>query len=116
MVNERLSALDRDSGVEVTQLTHYRGHSHHFYFTNSGWYAGGRKLLFASNRSNLYSIELVTGEIEQFTDLEPVPLPHELEFVRVSTNPVRDEAYLPGGCYTVILNLRGILCLKNATL
>lgn len=96
MKNKRSSYLDRASGVEVTQLTRYRGHSHHFYFTNSGWYAGGKKLLFASdrrNRSNLYSVELETGEIEQLTDLEPVPPPRELEFVRASTNPVRDEAY-----------------------
>lgn len=31
-MNERSSYRDRDSSVEVTQLTHYRGHSHHFYF------------------------------------------------------------------------------------
>ena len=96
MTNERSSYIDRDSGVKVTQLTHYRGHSHHFYFTNSGWYAGGKKLLFASdrnNRSNLYSVEFATGEIEQLTDLEPVPPPRELEFVRASAHAGRGEAY-----------------------
>ena len=41
---------DRNSGVAVTQLTQYKGHSHHFYFTNPGWYDSGRKLLFASDR------------------------------------------------------------------
>ncbi|MCK5850804.1 MAG: PD40 domain-containing protein [Kiritimatiellae bacterium] len=84
------------SGVEVTQLTDYKGHSHHFYFTNPGWYAEGRKLLFGSdrnNRTNLSGIDLETGEIEQLTDLEPVPLPRELEFLRASKNPVRDEVY-----------------------
>ena len=28
------------SGVTLRQLTNYRAHSHHFYFTNPGWYAG----------------------------------------------------------------------------
>lgn len=80
----------------VTQLTDYKGHSHHFYFTNSGWYESGRKLLFSSdrnNRTNLFGVDLTTGEIEQLTDLEPVPLPRELEFLRASKNPVRDEVY-----------------------
>lgn len=27
---------DRRTGVVVRQLTNYRAHSHHFYFTNSG--------------------------------------------------------------------------------
>lgn len=87
---------DETSGVAVTQLTDYKGHSHHFYFTNPGWYAGGRKLLFSSdrnNRTNLFGIDLETGSIEQLTDLEPVPLPRELEFLRASKNPVLDEVY-----------------------
>jgi oligogalacturonide lyase len=87
---------DRGSGVAVTQLTHYKGHSHHFYFTNPGWYDNGRKLLFASdreNRTNLYGLDLASGEIEQLTDLAPVPLPRELEFVRACKNPMREEAY-----------------------
>jgi oligogalacturonide lyase len=94
-MNEVSSYRDRASGVTVTQLTNYRGHSHHFYFTNPGWYAGGRKLLFASdrcNRTNLYGLDLQDGEIEQLTDLEPVALPRELEFVRACKNPLREEA------------------------
>lgn len=96
MSSERQSYTDRQSGVTVTQLTNYKGHSHHFYFTNPGWYAGGQKLLISSdrnNRTNLYGIDMVSGEIEQLTDLEPVPLPREFEFLRASTNPVRDEVY-----------------------
>ena len=96
MPREISTYRDRVSGVEVTQLTNYRGHSHHFYFTNPGWYAGGRKLLFGSDRcdrTNLYGLDLESGEIEQLTDLEPIPLPRELEFVRACLNPVRDEAY-----------------------
>lgn len=88
--------IDHASRVEVTQLTDHKGHSHHFYFTNSGWYAGGRKLLFASdrhNRTNLFGVDLENGEIEQLTDLAPVPLPREVEFLRACKNPVREEVY-----------------------
>ena len=35
---------DPFSGVAVRRLTAYRGHSHHFYFTNPGWYDGGARL------------------------------------------------------------------------
>lgn len=87
---------DSQSGVEVVQLTNYRGHSHHFYFTNPGWYDNGRKLLFSSdrnNRTNLFGLDLATGQIEQLTDLEPVPLPREVEFFRACKNPAREEAY-----------------------
>ena len=96
MQSEKRIYKDPCSGVEVTQLTDYKGHSHHFYFTNPGWYDGGRKLLFSSdrnNRTNLFGIDLSTGEIEQLTDLEPVPLPRELEFLRACKNPVREEVY-----------------------
>ena len=96
MKSEKKTYKDPDSGVTVTQLTDYKGHSHHFYFTNPGWYDNGRKMLFSSdrnNRTNLFSICMETGEIEQFTDLEPVPLSRELEFLRASMNPVHDEVY-----------------------
>lgn len=96
MGSEIRTYKDSVSGVEVTQLTDYKGHSHHFYFTNSGWHAGGRRLLVSSdrnNRTNLFSIDLSSGAIEQMTDLEPVPLPRELEFLRACVNPVREEAY-----------------------
>lgn len=87
---------DSQTGVEVMQLTNYEGDSHHFYFTNPGWYDEGRKLLFSSHRNdrtNLFGIDLTNGEIEQVTDLEPVPLPREVEFFRACKNPVREEAY-----------------------
>lgn len=96
MKSEKKSYVDATSGVEVTQLTDYKGHSHHFYFTNPGWYDEGRKLLFSSDRNNhtnLFGVVIATGEIEQLTDLEPVPLPRELEFLRACKNPVADEVY-----------------------
>src|SRR5215212_2720744 len=39
-------STDRLTGLTVKQLTHYKGHSHHLYFTNPGWHDGGRRLLF----------------------------------------------------------------------
>lgn len=62
---------DRLTGVLVTQLTDYKTHSYHLYFTESGWYEDGQKLLFKSDRgnsTNLYSIDLNVGEITQLTD------------------------------------------------
>jgi len=96
MTSEWFTYKDRASGVEVAQLTNYKGHSHHFYFTNPGWYDQDRKLLVSSdrnNRTNLYGLDLASGELEQLTDLDPVPLPRELEFVRACKNPQREEAY-----------------------
>jgi len=87
---------DPRTGVSVTQLTDYKGHSHHLYFTNPGWYAEGKKLLFGSdrnNRTNLFSISLEAGEITQLTDLEPVAPPRETGFLVTCVNPSREEAY-----------------------
>jgi oligogalacturonide lyase len=82
---------DPVSGARVRRLTNHRGHSCHLYFTNPGWYDGGRRLLFGSDRHdrcNAFSVELSTGEITQLTDLD--------EGARLQTacvNPTRDEAY-----------------------
>ncbi|WP_208589617.1 oligogalacturonate lyase family protein [Gracilibacillus suaedae] len=62
---------DRFSGVTITQLTDYTGHSHHLYFTENGWYDNGNKILFCSdreNKTNLFSVNVSTGEIVQLTD------------------------------------------------
>jgi oligogalacturonide lyase len=99
---------DPRTGVEVRQLTNYRAHSHHFYFTNNGWYANESKLLFASDRENktdLFSIDLKSGDITQLTDLTPLPLPREVEFLRACANPVRDEAYFWYGYDLIALDL-----------
>ena len=88
---EWITYSDPISGLEVQQLTQYRGHSHHFYFTNPGWYDNVQKLLFSSdreNRTNLFSLDLNTGGITQLTDLEPVPLPREVEFLRACVSTV----------------------------
>ncbi len=99
---------DSWTGARVRQLTNYKGHSHHFYFTNPGWFAGGRKLLFSSdreNRTNLFSVDLETWAITQLTDLEPLPLPREVEFLRACLNPAKDEAYFWHGYKLMALDL-----------
>lgn len=61
---------DRITGLPVRQLTDYKGHSRHLYFTEDGWYDGGRRLLFLSDRdnaTNLFSLHLESGEITQLT-------------------------------------------------
>ena len=102
---------DPVSGVPLRQLTDYKGHSHHLYFTNPGWFAGGRKLLFGSdreNRTNLFGIDLESGEIAQLTDLEPVGPPHETGFLPACVNPVREEAYFWHGRAVVALDLESL--------
>lgn len=64
--------------------------------TNAGWTTNDQKLLFSSDRNNptnLYSIDLNNGEITQLTDLEPVPLPREVEFLRACVSADNNEAY-----------------------
>lgn len=88
---------DDQTGVEIRQLTNYKGHSHHFYFTNQGWYDGGRRLLFSSdrdNRTNLFSIDLGSGELTQLTDHDQPPPPAETSFLFASLNPRRAEVYV----------------------
>lgn len=85
-----------ETGVKVTQLTNYRGHTTHLYFTNPGWYAGGNKLLVSSDRNNvpnLYGIDLRDGQITQLTDLPSFSPSAEVQFMHSGTNPVREEAY-----------------------
>ncbi|MCW4019785.1 MAG: oligogalacturonate lyase family protein, partial [Candidatus Bathyarchaeota archaeon] len=99
---------DQKTGVTVRQLTDYKGHSHHLYFTNSGWYDHDRRLLLGSdreNRSNLFSINLETGEITQLTDLKPAKPPLETSFLQTCINPARDEAYFRYGRQIVALDL-----------
>lgn len=109
--SELLTLADPRTNVEVRQLTRYRAHSHHFYFTNPGWYDHGRRLIFSSdreNKTNLFSLDLHTYEITQLTDLTPLPLPREVEFIRACLNPVRDEAYFWYGYELRALDLHSL--------
>jgi len=99
---EMTAFTDDETGATVRKLTDARGHDHHLYFTNPGWYDDGRKLLFSSDRTrrpNLYSIDLDTWEITQLTDL-PAPGTdgavrgsYGFPFLRTTVNPERPEAY-----------------------
>ena len=81
---------DPVSGIKVTQLTNYKGHSHHPYFTELAWYDDDRKVIFVSDRNNktdLFGVDLETGEITQVTDLDPEC---DLGFGKLSTSPAGD--------------------------
>lgn len=102
---------DLVTGRTITQLTNHKGHSHHLYFTNPGWYHGGRKLLFGSdrgNRTNLFSINLESGEITQLTDLDQPPPPAETSFLFASVNPTRPEVYFWHGPDLIALHLESL--------
>lgn len=91
---ERSEFTDVETGARVQQLTNFKGNSHHLYFTNSGWYDHGRKLLFGSDRdnaTNLFGLDLDSGEIRQLTGAAPGG--RAGGFLSASVNPVKDEAY-----------------------
>ncbi len=90
---ELLVRKDPVSGATIRQLTDYRAHSNHAYFTHPAWCDGGRKLVILSdrgNRTNLIRVDLATGEMVQLTDWEPAKVDsHRHAFV---TNPAGDTA------------------------
>jgi oligogalacturonide lyase len=99
---------DPETGACVRQLTSYKAHSHHLYFTNPGWHAGGTRVLVGSdrnNRTNLYSLSLVDGSLRQITDLDMPPPPAETSFLFACVNPTREEAYFWLGRRLVAVNL-----------
>ncbi len=104
--SEKRKYQDRISGVDVWQLTSYLGHSHHKYFTNNGWWDNGKRLLFASDRcnaSNLFSIEIESGEISRLTDFGAKEK-NPADFIN-DVNPKRSEVYYirSGGVYALDL-------------
>ena len=100
-------ARDPTTGVRIRRLTDGPGDSHHLYFTNPGWHAGGRRLIFASNRSgstDLFSMNLKTGAFRQLTDEGRVT--DELMFSCL--NPCREEVYFWRGDRLIALDLRSL--------
>jgi oligogalacturonide lyase len=98
---------DPISGAKITQLTDYKCHSHHLYFTNPGWYAGGQKLLIGSDRgnlTNLYGVDLLDGTLTQLTDL--TELTRKPTLLDTSKNPAREEAYLWANKVLLALDLK----------
>ncbi len=106
--SELIKISDSKTEASIQQLTNYKGNSHHFYFTNSGWFDNGKKLLFSSdrnNRTNLFAINLSDYNIQQLTDLEDLPLPLEVAFFSACRNPVKDEAFYWYGTELISLDL-----------
>ncbi|MFC0215761.1 oligogalacturonate lyase family protein [Paenibacillus chartarius] len=103
--SERKTSIDRFTGVEVVQLTDYKAHSHHLYFTENGWYDGGTRLLFVSDRgnsANLYSLHVESGEMTQLTDYPD--------------NDHLDACLMPDGSAAVVKVGRRLIRLDLATL
>ncbi len=103
---EKRQFQDPVTKVTLWQLTNYKGHSHHLYFTNNGWYDDGRKLLLASdrhNQTNLFSLDLTTGALTQLTEQRPGD--PEIEPLSTCLNPQRPEAYFWRGRSLVALDL-----------
>lgn len=95
---EWTTEIDRRTGVEVTKLCEHGGHHHHLYFTNPGWYDNGNKLILAGDRgnaTNLFSIDLRSGELTQLTDFDGRPVG---VFALSCVNPATNEIhYWHGG-------------------
>lgn len=82
---------DPVSGATVHQLTNYKGHSNHFYFTYPCWYDNGQKIVFYSDRennTNLFGVDLTNGVITQLTDF-----PDGVRSGGLTKNPIREEIY-----------------------
>ena len=106
--SEKKEFVDVATGHKARQLTDYLGHSHHLYFTNSGWYAGGKRLLFGSdrdNRTNLFSLDLESFGISQLTDSERIG---RGSLLLACINPRKDEAYFQEGDDVVALDLHSL--------
>lgn len=97
---------DPVSGATVHQLTNYRAHSNHSYFTYPCWYDQGRKLVIASdrdNRVNLFGVNLTNGVLTQLTDWDPAKTANRH---CLSKNPVREEICFFYDDTVTVLDLR----------
>jgi len=102
--SEKTTYKDPRSGATVHQMTSYKGHSNHFYFTYPAWYDNGRKIAFYSdreNRTNLFGVDLESGDITQLTDLDPALG----EPGGLSKNPAREELYFTQNSVLYALDL-----------
>jgi oligogalacturonide lyase len=99
---------DPVTGVAVRRLTDWHYDSHHLYFTNSGWYSGNEKLIFASVRNHqydLFAVDLSDGEIVQLTDGAKAGSPTAGSLLFTSVNACRPEAYFWRGRELIALDL-----------
>jgi oligogalacturonide lyase len=70
--SEMRTFQDPFTGAAVHQLTDWRAHSHHPYFTNSGLWDGGRTCVLYTSDHNGYG-NVFLAEVPAFEDLPPVP-------------------------------------------
>ncbi len=97
--------IDRRGNRNVRQLTSHKCHHHHLHFTNSPFWDNGKKLLISSDRlgrTNLYSIDLQSGQISQHTDSDQ---PSETPLMLASINPKKPEAYIWRGNVLLAVDL-----------
>ncbi|MFQ6048699.1 MAG: oligogalacturonate lyase family protein [Phycisphaerae bacterium] len=88
---ERRDYRDPQTGARITQLTNWRGHSNHFYFTTTSFVAGQQQIVFVSdrnNQTNLFLLDLQTGRIRQLTQAR-----HQIAPTQSCLNPRRREVY-----------------------
>ncbi|WP_454191267.1 oligogalacturonate lyase family protein [Paenibacillus sp. Marseille-Q7038] len=96
---------DRITGLPIRQLTDYKAHSHHLYFTENGWYDKGKRLLFFSDRgnsTNLFSVLMDNGQITQLTDYK------NNDQLEACLHPEGTHAYLRRGKAVISLDLNSL--------
>lgn len=106
--SEIVTFSDPVTSRRVRQLTNFKCNHHHFYFTNPGWWDGGRKLLISGDRfgrTNLFSVDLESGEITQHTDKDLPGPPCDTPFLFACVNPERPECYFWRGRDLVAIEL-----------
>ncbi len=111
--SEKVTYTDCDTGAEVTRLTGWRANSNHLYFTNNSFYNGGRSIIFESDRGNavnLFSLDLVSGEIEQMTDLPPQPYPKDYNLHEAFVDSVNAVCCFFAGETLYNLNIKTKTC------
>ncbi|KYG34160.1 oligogalacturonate lyase family protein [Alkalihalobacillus trypoxylicola] len=96
---------DSISGAKIIKLTSYYAHNFHLYFTNEGFYNDGNNLLIGSdreNKTNLFSVDLSTGQITQLTDFK---VGEQVNIQNTFLNPLKNEAYFMHDRQLFSLNL-----------
>ena len=76
--DSRLVSRDAVTGLTVTQLTNYRGHSHHRIGPEACWLKDDRAIVLRSDRegcSNLFVFDFEAGALVQLTDLRGTEQP-----------------------------------------
>ena len=111
--SEIFEYIDKDTGVRIKRLTSYMANSNHLYFTNNCFYDGGKKLVFESDRGcalNLFSLDLLSGEIEQLTDLARLPYPEEYALLEAFVDAKRNLCCFFAASELYILDLKTKRC------